>query len=188
MGMLTKTGGPFRLGRRSRLAVTALAVGAASVLATAVPASALEITKTDGAVQTINVQSKTFRLARHDKIVGNENLSIFSNGNFNFDVHGVNNLMARRQASWLCVVKSASNTAFTFSWEDTIMAAGDNRYDKTISGTAPNLQNDWPNMWAAPTAVCSMGVSGDLRGLFNELKPDLGELKEVVAIVGTFIG
>jgi hypothetical protein len=191
MGLFKKADGSPLIRRRSRLALTALAVGAASVLATAVPANAavnLDVRFTDGNPQVVNLQTGTFRMARRDKIVGNMNLSMFSNGNFNFDVHAINNLAARRKVGWMCVVKSSSGTAYTFSHEATVMAAGDDHYDKTVSGMAPNLRDDWHNVWNGITSVCSMNVSGDLRGLWKEVHPNLGEVKDVVAIVGTFIG
>ena len=188
MGLFRKSDGSPRIGRRSRLAVTAVAVGVASLVASAAPASALDITFTDGAVRMVNIQSNTFRLARRDKVVGSTNLTLFSNGNFNFDVHGVNNLLARRSVAWMCVVKSRSGTAFTFSHQATIMATGYNRYDKTMSGMAPNLATDFPNLWSYTWASCSMNVSGDLRGLWDEIHPDMSDVKEVFAIVGTFKG
>jgi hypothetical protein len=191
MGMFKKADGSPLIRRRSRLALVALAVGAASVFATAMPASAavtLDVRYTDGNPQVVNLQTGTFRMARRDKIVGNMNLSMFSNGNFNFDVHAINNLAARRNVGWMCVVKSSSGTAYTFSHSAIVMAAGDDHYDMTTSGMKENLRDDWPNVWNGTTSVCSMNISGDLRGLWQEIHPDLGEVKDVVAIVGTFLG
>jgi hypothetical protein len=180
---------PGKVGRRSRLALVALAASLLGGIAAAQPASALDVTYTNGSPQVVNLQSKTFRLARRDKIVGNMNLSVFSDGQYNFDVHAVNNLAARRKVGWLCTIKSRSGTAFTFSHEDTVMAAGDDHYDRTLSDKKDNLVRDWPNIWAGLSfARCSMTVAGDLKGLYNDMKPDLGEVKEVVAIVGTFLG
>ena len=82
------------------------------------------------------------------------------------------------------------STEFLFSTKGRVhgtFESGSRDYDWSISGNNPAIKSAWADLEAGYSWHRSAGAHLNLAGLWRSVKEGLGEVKDVVAIVGPLL-
>ncbi len=124
-------------------------------------------------------------------IEGPVNVTITSNGAFNYSGQLNSSCWSSDNVSVLVVLKSKSGTAFVFGENGSIGAGSgpeslgsNNNLNWGNNGTNPTIHSVWGDLQAGCSSYYDAQGNTDLAALWNQLQAAVGDVEKVVAVVG----